>query len=67
MAALTGGSGVRIGVLDPLGAALEAGPDLYFRLMRGNADALVRCLGQAAVDSTGPKADVRDSSRGAGP
>ena len=44
IAALTDRSEVRVGVLDPLGARLEAGPDLYFRLMRANADALVACL-----------------------
>jgi zinc transport system substrate-binding protein len=35
------------GVLDPLGAALEEGPDQYFRLMHGLADSLVACLGTA--------------------
>lgn len=35
------------GVLDPLGAALEAGPQQYFDLMDGLADALVACLGRA--------------------
>ncbi len=44
IAVLTVRSEVRVGVLDPLGAQLEAGPDLYFRLMRANADALVACL-----------------------
>ncbi len=68
IAALTARSEVRVDVLDPLGAQMEAGPDLYFRLMRANADALVRCLaGPPAVDSIGPKADVRGDSRGAGP
>ncbi|MCH7693382.1 MAG: zinc ABC transporter substrate-binding protein, partial [Proteobacteria bacterium] len=67
IAALTDRSEVRVGVLDPLGAQMEAGPDLYFRLMRANADALVACLaGPTAVDSIGPKADVRGDSRGAG-
>jgi zinc transport system substrate-binding protein len=67
IAVLTARSEVRVGVLDPLGAQMEAGPDLYFRLMRANADALVRCLaGPAAVDSIGPKADVRGDSKGAG-
>lgn len=41
---LAAGTGARIGVLDPLGAGLSAGPDLYFRLMRGNAEALKGCL-----------------------
>jgi zinc transport system substrate-binding protein len=35
------------GVLDPLGAALEEGPDQYFGLMNGLADSLVACLGTA--------------------
>jgi zinc transport system substrate-binding protein len=35
------------GVLDPLGAALEEGPDQYFGLMHGLADSLVTCLGTA--------------------
>jgi zinc transport system substrate-binding protein len=35
------------GVLDPLGAALDAGPEQYFQLMNGLADALVDCLGTA--------------------
>ncbi len=68
IAALTAQSGVRVGVLDPLGAALEAGPGLYFRLMRANADALVRCLaGRTAVDRIGAKADVQGNPTGAGP
>lgn len=39
------GTGARIGVLDPLGAALEPGPDLYPALLRGLADSLADCLG----------------------
>ena len=34
----------RRGTLDPLGAALDDGPDLYFTLMRGMAASLVSCL-----------------------
>jgi zinc transport system substrate-binding protein len=34
----------RVGVLDPLGADLKPGPDLYPRLMRNLAQSLVRCL-----------------------
>ena len=45
MAAMVSGLEAMTGTLDPLGAAMEAGPDLYFRLMRANAAALVRCLG----------------------
>ena len=42
---LAEGTGVGTGVLDPLGAGLEAGPDLYFDLMRGNARAFRACFG----------------------
>lgn len=38
------GSNMRIGVLDAEGLALEPGPDLYFRLMRGLARSLRACL-----------------------
>jgi ABC-type Zn2+ transport system substrate-binding protein/surface adhesin len=34
-------------VLDPLGSAVEEGPDQYFGLMHGLADSLVECLGTA--------------------
>jgi len=40
------GTRARTGVLDPEGAALRAGPELYFSLMGGLADALAICLGQ---------------------
>jgi zinc transport system substrate-binding protein len=39
------GTGARTGTLDPEGAALAPGPELYFQLMSGLADSLVRCLG----------------------
>ncbi|MBF0272933.1 MAG: zinc ABC transporter substrate-binding protein [Magnetococcales bacterium] len=35
---------VRIGVLDPLGAAMKEGPELYFELMQGLSGALIQCL-----------------------
>ena len=38
------GTGARLGVLDPLGAELEAGPEAYFAIMRGLAAALRDCL-----------------------
>jgi len=38
----------RAGVLDPLGADIAAGPDLYFELMRQNAEALADCLSAAS-------------------
>ena len=38
------GTGIRIGVLDPLGAAIPPGPDHWFTLMENLADSLLRCL-----------------------
>lgn len=37
-------TGARTGVLDPLGADLPAGPDLYPQLLRNLADSLASCL-----------------------
>ena len=42
---LVEGTGAATGTLDPLGAALEDGPDLYFDLMRANARAFRACFG----------------------
>ena len=42
---LVEGTGAATGTLDPLGAALEDGPDLYFDLMRENARAFRACFG----------------------
>lgn len=39
------GTPARTGVLDPLGAALEPGPELYPALLDGVADSLIDCLG----------------------
>ena len=39
------GTKARTGVLDPEGALLPRGPGLYFALLNGLADGLVRCLG----------------------
>jgi zinc transport system substrate-binding protein len=41
------GTNASKGVLDPLGAARDAGPDQYFQLMSDLADSLVNCLGRA--------------------
>ena len=41
---MTRDSGVKSGILDPLGAKLPAGTDLYFQLMRNIAASLRRCL-----------------------
>lgn len=42
---LAEGSGARPGVLDPEGASLKDGPNLYFTLLNGLAAELLRCLG----------------------
>ncbi|GAB4394092.1 MAG: hypothetical protein Tsb0032_16070 [Kiloniellaceae bacterium] len=42
------GTQAKTGLLDPLGADLADGPDLYFELMRGNAAALKDCLGETS-------------------
>ena len=44
VAALVRSTTARIGVLDPIGSAIAAGPDHYSRLMRTNAKALSNCL-----------------------
>lgn len=36
---------VQIGILDPVGTGWTPGPDLYFNMMRKNAQALLDCLG----------------------
>jgi len=38
--------GMTIGVLDPLGAAYDPGPEMYFRMMMENARQLAACLGR---------------------
>ena len=38
------GTGTRLGVLDPIGANLEPGPDAWFQLMRGMADGFTDCM-----------------------
>jgi zinc transport system substrate-binding protein len=41
------GTNARKGVLDPLGAAIDAGPDQYFELLNSLAASLSDCLGRA--------------------
>ena len=41
---LVTGTGAGTGVLDPLGAAIDDGPDLYFTLIRANAAAIRACF-----------------------
>ena len=45
---LVDGTGARTGVLDPLGATLVKGPDLYFQLLRNMASSLKKCLSGAS-------------------
>lgn len=42
---VTEGTPARAGVLDPLGADLEDGPELYFELIRNMTASLTECLG----------------------
>jgi len=42
------GTNARTGTLDPLGADLADGPELYFELLRRNAASLKACLGEAS-------------------
>lgn len=42
---LTEDLGVRVGMLDPLGAEIAAGSELWFLLMEGLRDSLLNCLG----------------------
>jgi zinc transport system substrate-binding protein len=47
VATVTEGTSARSGVLDPLGATLDEGPDQYFRLLENLAGSLIDCLGAA--------------------
>ncbi|WP_024325874.1 zinc ABC transporter substrate-binding protein [Thioalkalivibrio sp. AKL19] len=38
------GTGTRLGMLDPIGAGLEPGPDAWFHLMQGMADGFTDCM-----------------------
>lgn len=38
------GTGTRLGMLDPIGAELEPGPDAWFHLMQGMADGFTDCM-----------------------
>jgi zinc transport system substrate-binding protein len=46
--AIARGTNARTGQLDPLGAAVEPGPELYFTMMRNLAKSLTACLVPAA-------------------
>jgi zinc transport system substrate-binding protein len=45
---ITEGTSAISGVLDPEGAALADGPDLYFELLRNLAASLRGCLGRSS-------------------
>ena len=45
---ITEGTRARSGVLDPLGAALDDGPSLYFEVIRNMANSLRHCLSKAS-------------------
>ncbi|MDN2564920.1 zinc ABC transporter substrate-binding protein [Aquibium sp. A9E412] len=47
VAVVSEGTGARSAVLDPLGADLDDGPELYFALIRGMATAMRDCLAEA--------------------
>ena len=47
------GSDARIRVLDPLGATLQPGSDLYFTLIRVMARAMRDCLNEKRLDPVG--------------
>ena len=48
VATVTEGMDAKTGVLDPLGAALENGPDLYFQVIRNMATSMKACLSQGS-------------------
>ena len=45
---VTEGTQAKSGVIDPLGAALASGPELYFQLMRNMATSIKTCLSEAS-------------------
>lgn len=45
---VTEGTDARVGELDPLGASIADGPDLYFDLIRGLASSLSECLARSS-------------------
>ena len=48
VATVTEGTSAKIGVLDPLGASLQDGPELYFELIRNLAASFRTCLSEAS-------------------
>ena len=50
VATIVEGTSVRAGTMDPLGATLEDGPDLYFALIRSMAATFRDCLAPASEE-----------------
>jgi len=48
VATVTEGTEAKTGVLDPLGSAIESGPELYFTLIRDMAGSFKTCLSEAS-------------------
>ena len=46
------GSDVRVGTVDPLGASIEDGPELYFTLLHNMATAFAECLAPGEGDAS---------------
>lgn len=44
IAIVTEGTGAKTGILDPLGADIKPGPDLYFKLIQGMGQSMRACL-----------------------
>lgn len=44
ISSVTENTNAKTGILDPLGSAIDTGPDLYFEMMRQNAGAMRDCL-----------------------
>jgi zinc transport system substrate-binding protein len=48
VATVTEGTPARSGIIDPLGSALENGPELYFSMIRNMAQSIKACLSEAS-------------------
>ena len=48
VATVTEGTNAKSGVIDPLGASLDAGPNLYFQLIRNMASSIKSCLSESS-------------------
>ena len=48
VATVTEGTNAKSGVIDPLGTSLDAGPNLYFQLIRNMASSIKSCLSESS-------------------